>query len=633
MTAGAAETAGARTRVPPRWRTLLILFYAGIAAVIVAVTLVRVPAPEGGLALADAVFQPLGDFHQPADERAWSGAALPHSVPVPGAGQFWGGLYRFEFDWSGGGEPWSILIPGHVGRVQVEVNGTVLADSSLSHSSVALVMTWPEIVPIPAPVLREGVNRLEIRQEARVGLASYLSRVYLGPDRLLRPVYRQHHFPLITLPTLMVGWEFATALALLIVCAVRPAERAFFLFSLLLLGAVLFGLPLVAKDSLELEGAIRVIGSVGIAWQTTVMLLFALAFVGRRTPRALYGIFALPVVLTVAPFIVPPEAFRVLAWTIALPAVILEMAATLALFLEAAFRRGDTAAHIVSGGSILALGLTLRDVPIAVGAFDGDHLFLSRFGVPGLLAMISSVLMWRFAVALNVVDRFNSELRREIAIAEAALRKSLEREREHERASALEAERRRLTRDLHDGLAGQLVSMVALSSRDGTQPGAFGTAARRALADLRMVLASLAEVGDDLGMMLANFRYQVEPQLRALGVTLDWRMSELPEVSGWTSSAALELFRLLQEATINAARHSGADRVRIDIAPTEEGVRVVVADQGRGGAADRPGGHGLANMRRRARTIGGRLAIESGPSGTRVILDLNCAGFAGGPTS
>ncbi|WP_345769746.1 hypothetical protein [Azospirillum thiophilum] len=82
------------------------------------------------------------------------------------------------------------------------------------------------------------------------------------------------------------------------------------------------------------------------------------------------------------------------------------------------------------------------------------------------------------------------------------------------------------------------------------------------------------------------------------------------------------MFRLLQEATMNAARHSGADWGTTGIRPTDDRVRVVVADEGRGGAPDRPGDYGLANMRRRALAIGARLAIVSDPDGIRIILDL-----------
>ncbi|XEY17139.1 hypothetical protein ABMY26_08755 [Azospirillum sp. HJ39] len=49
---------------------------------------------------------------------------------------------------------------------------------------------------------------------------------------------------------------------------------------------------------------------------------------------------------------------------------------------------------------------------------------------------------------------------------------------------------------------------------------------------------------------------------------------------------------------------------------------MVVADDGRCGASDRPGGYGLANMRRRALAIDARLAIVFGPGGSRIMLDL-----------
>ena len=130
-----------------------------------------------------------------------------------------------------------------------------------------------------------------------------------------------------------------------------------------------------------------------------------------------------------------------------------------------------------------------------------------------------------------------------------------------------------------------------------------------------LVVASLADVQGDLGMILANFRDQIEPQVRNLGVTLSWHMSDLPPIGALSASETLELFWLLREATLNAARHSGADRVCIEIRAIDHGARIVISDRGGGGAAARPGGQGLPNMHRRAQAIGGRLTIDSGSTG------------------
>jgi len=616
---------------PPR-RLWLVLFYGAVMVLAGTLATISLPQPEGTLTLAVATFVPLSSLDQEVATAGGQPVALPHAVEIPGVNRFWGGAYHFSFLYSAGqptdqptdqDEPWSVLVPCSAGRLVIRLNGILLADSSQVHSSSTAVLNWPTLVAIPAPLLHPGLNQLEIREEVRIGRASYLSPIHLGADHLLRPVFRDHQLLQVTLPTLMVGWEFAFSLLLLLVWLMRPGEYTYLLFSLILLCAVANGLPFVAAGSLELEGLIRVLSSVCFLWQVALLLPFSFRFVGRPVPRWTWSLPLLPLLHTACLFLLPPDLFRWLTWNLVVPVAILICFGTTLVFVEAAFHRRSRAAHGISGALLLVLCLILHDIPILYVAYDGDRVFLGRFGMPGMLTVVGGMLMWRFAAALNTVDRFNAELHRQVSSAEAALRASLEREREQERANTREAERARLTRDLHDGLAGQLVSMVALSNREQVDPGAFGSAARKALADLRLVLASLVDLGDDLGMMLASFRDQLEPQLRGQGVTLEWHMSELPKVCGWTSSSVLELFRLLQEATLNAARHSGTDRVRIDIVPrVDQGVRLVVADQGRGGVGDRPGGYGLANMRRRAQLIGARLVIDSGSAGTSVILDL-----------
>ena len=90
--------------------------------------------------------------------------------------------------------------------------------------------------------------------------------------------------------------------------------------------------------------------------------------------------------------------------------------------------------------------------------------------------------------------------------------------------SGFTGERVRLMADLHDGIAGQLVSIIALGEQaeDPVAPE-ITRACHRALTDLRLVVDSMEDVGDDLGMMLAAFRDRIEPQLRRSGIRLDWR--------------------------------------------------------------------------------------------------------------
>ncbi len=92
------------------------------------------------------------------------------------------------------------------------------------------------------------------------------------------------------------------------------------------------------------------------------------------------------------------------------------------------------------------------------------------------------------------------------------------------------------------------------------------------------------------------------------------------------STAQLLLYQIAREALFNAARHSGADVVRVELLDNARGITMTVEDYGHGFDLDRPvAGHhfGLELMRERAVTVGGELEIRSSPdSGTRIRVEI-----------
>jgi signal transduction histidine kinase len=87
-----------------------------------------------------------------------------------------------------------------------------------------------------------------------------------------------------------------------------------------------------------------------------------------------------------------------------------------------------------------------------------------------------------------------------------------------------------------------------------------------------------------------------------------------------------ELLSVAREALSNVVRHADASHATLEITAANGEVRLEIADDGKGFDADAPGRggyHGLANMRRRAESMGGRLLVESAPGrGTRIIVVL-----------
>jgi two-component system sensor histidine kinase UhpB len=195
---------------------------------------------------------------------------------------------------------------------------------------------------------------------------------------------------------------------------------------------------------------------------------------------------------------------------------------------------------------------------------------------------------------------------------------------------AQEEERARVARDLHDevnqSLTGLLLRLEA--AREAAPPELEGEIAEtKALANQAMTeLLSLARqlrptALDDLGLAAA-----IGGQVEQLGRgEVDARLSTEGDFSDLGDDAQLVVYRVAQEALSNAARHSGAGRIQVQLTRTETGGVVLdVADNGRGFAFDQAeGGLGIAGMRERALLVGGDLTIESRPNhGTTVRLTV-----------
>jgi two-component system, NarL family, sensor histidine kinase UhpB len=217
-----------------------------------------------------------------------------------------------------------------------------------------------------------------------------------------------------------------------------------------------------------------------------------------------------------------------------------------------------------------------------------------------------------------------------IELAFLGMMRRLEAERRRAGSAALRAqeeERARVARDLHDevnqSLTGLLLRLEAV--REAAPPELEAELAEtKALANQAMrELLSLARqlrptALDDLGLAAA-IAGQVE-QVSHSGV--DAELVEDGDFSDLDSDLQLVVYRVAQEALSNAARHSGAGRIAVNLRRAGGEVELEVADDGRGFAFEESeSGLGIAGMRERALLLGAELTIESRPGdGTTVRL-------------
>jgi signal transduction histidine kinase len=201
--------------------------------------------------------------------------------------------------------------------------------------------------------------------------------------------------------------------------------------------------------------------------------------------------------------------------------------------------------------------------------------------------------------------------------------------------AAHSAELRRIERDLHDGAQARLVS---LSMRIGLAKRAYNRDpqaawqlleeaqehAEAALAELRHVVRGIhPPILTDRGLAGA-----VRALAASSGIEVTVQADDFDE--GPRAPAAVEAaaYFVVAEALTNAARHSGSGQAGVSLTRTGTGVRVVVGDDGKGGAVlsgDGTGGTGLAGMRRRVAALDGTFAVTSPVGGPTVIeAELPC---------
>jgi signal transduction histidine kinase len=206
---------------------------------------------------------------------------------------------------------------------------------------------------------------------------------------------------------------------------------------------------------------------------------------------------------------------------------------------------------------------------------------------------------------------------------------------------AREEERRRLRRDLHDGigpaLAGLTLKAETARALLGSDPDAAGRLLgelseeiRTTVLDVRRVVEGLRPPAlDELGLAGAC-KQAVDRLTRAAGIAA--RVDATEGTARFPAAVEVAAFRIVLEAVTNVVRHAQARHCCVTLTCDGTDLVVGVVDDGSGPGDGTSVGHGLATMRERAEELGGRLTVTAADPGTRVdaVLPLRPAGAGAG---
>lgn len=266
-------------------------------------------------------------------------------------------------------------------------------------------------------------------------------------------------------------------------------------------------------------------------------------------------------------------------------------------------------------------------VPIEV---DGERIGLIECGpkMSGHLTAADAAMLETFARQAGMAVR-NVRLKAELEQQAALLHTSRARI-----VHAQEQERRRIERNIHDGVQQDLTSLIGLAGHARQEyehdPGAVGDDIEAMQEGLRRVLADLRDfaqgihpsVLSDRGLLVAiealAGRHPVPVTIRADASLRSLRLSDELEGAAYFTIA---------EAFANTLKHGNADRLDVELRENGDRLIVRVSDDGDGFAAAGVRGTGLANLRDRVAAVGGRLQIDTSPgAGTTVLAEFPLPG-------
>ncbi len=239
--------------------------------------------------------------------------------------------------------------------------------------------------------------------------------------------------------------------------------------------------------------------------------------------------------------------------------------------------------------------------------------------------------------------RLLEDLARQIGVAAHAARLTTDLQRSRQRiVSVLEEERRRLRRDLHDGLGTQLAAvsiqasaMRALIESDPAAAEAIAaeirTELKSAVGDIRRLVHGLRPPAlDELGLVGALRQRALQYGAGGLQQNLDVAnpgesalvvIVDAPrDLLSLPAAVEVAAYRIADEALANVARHAAARTCTVRLVVDSDALVLTVEDDGMGLPLDRTAGIGLFSMRERAEELGGLLSLATGSSGHGTCL-------------
>ncbi len=536
-------------------------------------------------------------------------------------------LYRVKFDPALiGPGPLALMTDQTHERTLVFLNGIDLYRSFARPDQLQFGWNRPRMVNLPRALLRSGENEIIVRLDNLGPTYLMLGTLQIGQLEAVSAEYDRRMFWRVTGPRTVNGILIILTLGAIVFWLFRRKEIVF--GWLALVGLCWFIRNMHYYDD---QPSLNIMLYWQITWASMFVLMIALYgfaaefFLLKRRRvvifwSAIAGLFML-VLNQLHVFVLGLGDMAYLGATV--------MGAIIVIIFFKQCRREpnlDNFAMLIA--IILAIAMSVFDLGLMERWWTGPGFYLQPYAGLIVFSAFGFALGRRILRALSLVETMNDVLEARVAEATHLLTQSEVERRRLEVTAAVEQERTRLMREIHDGIGSNLVTALAVAQNQ-KENGPTVDTLKRSIADLRAAIDSLEPTEGDLTLLLASFRHRMEPELRKAGLALQWHVDALPPLEWLEATNALHILRIFQEIVANCIKHARASEIAVTCYAQAEGdsagICVEFLDNGIGFSPDAAqDGKGIDNMRSRAQALQGKLAMGPRPmaKGMRTALWL-----------
>lgn len=505
--------------------------------------------------------------------------------------------------------------------VRAFVNGVEIGSTSLSDAE-RFGWNYPLFFSIPPALLHTGRNTLDLHLALTSRGWGSLRDAQIGAHDALKPLCDQVLFWRVTGPQITSLIAVLTGAVAFLVWLRRRRETVFAWFALACLTAAIRNAHFYVAAPLS-ERWYEVWAAVPLHWGSAALVMFALRLCERRYPALESALLWMALVWT-AVIVLAGERLTRIAVDLGYAWLVVVNVALIGFALAQCLRRPKVDRILLLLALLVTFAFGALDFALLTAWRDSDwRVYMLPYSTLFISLVMGTVLVDAFARARARQEQINRELDARLAVRERQLHDQHQALLELETERAMTNERQRILRDIHDGLGSQLISSIHLVEGGALEPRNVASLLRECVDDLRLAIDSLKPSGNDLLVVLGNFRYRMEPRLAHAGVRLEWSVS--PEASSpvLTSEQVLHVLRIVQEAVTNGLKHARPSVLRVSYTqePGAGDWWLTVEDDGTGfSRASHRGGDGLANMHARAAHAGLGFGIKTTDAGTTVRI-------------